>query len=404
MKKINKLLTLITVASMALTMVAGAVKVTDFTDVKSTDWHYSAVQYVVDNNLFNGATSTTFEPNASMTRGMVVTVLGRLNDVDVSKYTGTAFKDVAENAYYAPYTKWAKEIGITSGTTVTTFAPSTNITREQMATFLYNYAKVNDCDMNKNLNKLSEFSDAGNVSAFAKEAMAWAVTHDIMKGDTTGKLNPKGNATRAEVATIFRNADEIFKTPMSDGNTDTPVVDNNNNGTEAGNNGNPDNDWVYVPPVANVYDMPTGQSAVDAQGGYYDYDLAKEIMIQINDLREDNSLEPLAFHPQIQEWASIRAEECSINYSHTRPNGTSYSTVGVGVNAENLAGPSLNNHNIDEISSYAVDAWYNSSGHKANMMNRGNKIGAVSCYIHGNYVYVLHLFSNSPMSVFETMI
>ena len=111
-----------------------------FRDVKETDWCYDAVQYVRINSIFNGTTKTTFNPNGTLTRGMFVTVLGRMAGVDTEAYENQAiFKDVPLNMYYAPYVAWAYKHGITSGTSDETFSPNAPITRQQMATFFVRY-------------------------------------------------------------------------------------------------------------------------------------------------------------------------------------------------------------------------------------------------------------------------
>lgn len=427
---LKRLLTLVAASALAFSITAGAAKVTDFTDVKTSNWYYNAVKYAADNNLFSGTTANTFSPNETMTRGMFVAVLGRFDGVDTGLYKGTAFMDVSAKSYVAPYAIWAKQQGITSGTggnveTGYTFEPNASVTRQQIATMLYNYAKANDCDISANSTKYNSFADNASVSSYAKTAMQWATTHGIINGDN-GKLNPKGNASRAEVAQMFLNAAELLKDKADDNNsgtdtgnednnqggTDTGNTDTGNTGTDTGNTGNTDNgnddggNTGTTTPEETVYEMPTGKSEVDEQGGYYDYDLAKEIMIQINDLREDNGLEPLAFHPQIQEWAGIRAKECVVSYSHTRPNGTDCRTVGVGLSVENLMETTQSkyangNKSTEDEASETIISWYNSQGHKTNMMGTSRKLGAVSCYIKGQKVYAAHLFSDKPMYIFE---
>ena len=111
-----------------------------FTDVKETDWFYDAAQYAQINGFFNGTSATTFTPNGTMTRGMFVTVLGRMAGVDAKRYQGEAsFKDVPKNAYYAPYVAWAVKYGITAGTGGEKFSPNARISREQMAVFFVRY-------------------------------------------------------------------------------------------------------------------------------------------------------------------------------------------------------------------------------------------------------------------------
>lgn len=417
--KTKRLFASITATALALNISASAVSVSNFTDIKSGDWYYSAVNYAVENNLFNGTTITQFSPNQSMTRGMFVTVLGRFAKVDTTKYTGSDFTDVNANAYYAPYVKWAKANKIIDGTSATMFSPDGTITREQMAKILHGYAASIGIDTTATLksNKFYDYDDYPQVSGYAGRGMVWCVQENIMSG-YNNQLNPQNTATRAEVATILMNAKDKF---INDKN-DTGEEENNNNGAGAGNetgntgsetgneeNNNGSGEGTTTPEEETTYEMPTGKSAVDEQGGYYDYDLAKEIMIQINELREDNDLQPLTFHPQIQEWAEIRAKEQVTLFSHTRPNGTNFDTVGIKINLENLQRIMQSDYakgyaDIDEQTQTTITSWYNSDGHRTNMMASSAKIGAVSCYITEDTLYIAHLFSNTHMNLFEILI
>lgn len=140
MRKNVKKLVSVTVALLLVAVVplsASALWFNPFKDVKSTDWYYEAVEYVNTQGLFNGTGTNEFSPNASMTRGMFVTVLGKAAMMDTSAYGTIQFKDVPGDAYYAPYVTWAAEVGVVNGTSPTTFSPNNSITREDMATMLY---------------------------------------------------------------------------------------------------------------------------------------------------------------------------------------------------------------------------------------------------------------------------
>ena len=180
-----------------------------YTDINASDWYFPAVQYVTENSLFFGTTTYTFNPTGRMTRGQFVTVLGRLAGVDTDQYTSTRFTDVAPDAYYAPYVAWASETGIISGTSATTFAPKDNITREQIAFILYNYAQRTGNNTSYSEDRYATFTDTDTASKFAREALQWAVDKRILNGDQ-GQLNPKGLATRAQVAQIFRGSESIL--------------------------------------------------------------------------------------------------------------------------------------------------------------------------------------------------
>ena len=161
-----------------------------FVDVDKSDWFADAVAYVTEKGLMNGTGSDTFSPNASTTRGMLMTVLAR--------YAGTDTTD--STPWYQKGMEWAKANGVSDGTN-----PEVNITREQLVTMLYRYAgspKANG--------SLDSFSDAASVNSYAANAMKWAVTNGIVNG-SNGKLNPQNNATRAEVAAILMRFCEMSK-------------------------------------------------------------------------------------------------------------------------------------------------------------------------------------------------
>ena len=156
-----------------------------FTDVSANNWFYDGVKYAYENGLMNGTSSNAFSPNANTTRGMIVTILARVEGVNTN---GTP--------WYAAGQKWAMDNGISDGTNM----PGV-ITREQLATILYRYAKQKGYKVSKSA-ALTAFSDADKVSGYAAEAMQWAVAEGLLQG-SNGKLNPQGSATRAQVATVL---------------------------------------------------------------------------------------------------------------------------------------------------------------------------------------------------------
>ena len=163
-----------------------------FTDVPAGSWYEEAVNYVHEKGLMNGTSSNAFSPNANTTRGMIVTILARVEGVNTSGAL-----------WYAAGQKWAMDNGISDGTNM----PGV-ITREQLATILYRYAKQKGYDVSKSA-ALTAFSDADKVSGYAAEAMQWAVAEGLLQG-SNGKLNPQGSATRAQVATILMRFMEKF--------------------------------------------------------------------------------------------------------------------------------------------------------------------------------------------------
>ena len=171
-----------------------------FTDVSTSDWFYDDVAFVYKNGLFSGTDSRSFSPNASMTRAMLVTVLYRLEGEPT--VTGrSSFTDVRSGAYYEKSVIWAAANGIVTGTDSTSFSPDAKVTREQLAAILYRYAQYRKLDTDASA-KLNSFTDADSVSAYASEALGWAVSESLING-ASGKLMPKGDATRAQVAAIL---------------------------------------------------------------------------------------------------------------------------------------------------------------------------------------------------------
>lgn len=173
----------------------------DFADVAADAWYADAVQYVYENGMMSGTSETTFSPDLTTTRGMIVTILYRLENEPTVTGT-TAFTDVAADQYYANAVAWAAQNGIVSGIDATTFAPNNAITREQMAAILYRYAQFKGYDVSAKAD-LSVYTDATQVSTYATDAMAWANGAQLITGTSQATLTPAGNATRAQVATIL---------------------------------------------------------------------------------------------------------------------------------------------------------------------------------------------------------
>lgn len=176
-----------------------------FTDVVAGSWYFDAALYASSHNLMLGTSPTEFSPNITMTRGMLVTVLYRMNR-SPSVSGKTPFTDVRTDEWYSAAVLWAYQNGIVTGTSDTTFDPINNVTREQMATILFRYTKTAAPDKAKASADLSGFADAGSVNDWAVDAMRWAVGQKLIAGITLGKslyLQPRGNATRAQAATIL---------------------------------------------------------------------------------------------------------------------------------------------------------------------------------------------------------
>lgn len=162
-----------------------------FKDVPQNSWFASAVQYVTSNSLMNGTSTTAFSPSATMSRGMLMTVLAR--------YAGESTE--GGTVWYEKGMNWAKNKGISDGS-----APNRNITREQLAAMLYRYAGEPD-----DAADLSAYADAGSVSAYAEKAVQWCVKNGILTGKTSSTLAPKATATRAECAAMLQRFASLTK-------------------------------------------------------------------------------------------------------------------------------------------------------------------------------------------------
>ncbi len=181
-----------------------------FKDVKTADWFYNDVKYVYEKGMMAGTAADVFAPNATTTRAMIVTILYRLEGSPAVTST-SAFVDVPAGQWYTDAVNWAAANQIVKGTSATTFAPNDSITREQMAAILYRYAQYKGYDVTKKAD-LSGYSDNGQVSAYAKDALAWANAAKLINGVTNTTLAPQGNATRAQVSAILhRFCDGVVK-------------------------------------------------------------------------------------------------------------------------------------------------------------------------------------------------
>ena len=186
-----------------------AVQTGSFSDVNTGNWYYSAVEYVAKKGIMTGISASSFGPNLDTTRGMIVTILYRLEN----QPTGTeaaAFSDVRAGQYYADAIAWANANGIVTGYGNGLFGPNDAITREQMAAILYRYAQYKEYDVSASA-ELTAFSDAANVSRYAVDAMKWANAAGLINGVTSSKLAPGNSAARAQVASILMRFCENIK-------------------------------------------------------------------------------------------------------------------------------------------------------------------------------------------------
>lgn len=180
-----------------------------YTDVTEDDWHYEAVKYAFEKGIMTGINDTTFAPNENLARAQFAVILHRMNGTPAVEYTDR-FHDVAEGVWYTDAILWAADKEVVTGYSNGNFGPADHINREQMALMMYRYAKSQGYSLDGAAD-FSQYQDASSVSDFAQEAMAWAVGNGIITGKyNETQLDPQGNATRAECATIMMRFLEKF--------------------------------------------------------------------------------------------------------------------------------------------------------------------------------------------------
>ena len=179
-------------------------KGTGFRDVSKNVWYYNSVKYCYDNGIIMGTTEETFSPNNNLTRGNLVTILWRMEGSP--KVSGSlSFPDVKETDYFYEAVKWAEKTGVVHGYDTGKFGPNNNISREQLATILNNYAKYKKKDTKAQAD-LTKFTDNKKISSYAREGVAWAVAKKVMSGKVNGTMvDPQGMASRAEAAAMIQN-------------------------------------------------------------------------------------------------------------------------------------------------------------------------------------------------------
>ena len=172
-----------------------------FTDIPS-HWGKESIDYVVGRGILSGTSNTTFEPDTAMTRGMLVTTLGRLADVNIKAYTTGSFTDVAADKYYTPYIEWAYKKGIVQGIGSQQFAPDRAVTREEIAVIFANYAKATGYPLPV-AREATAYTDASHIGSTYNAAVAAMQHAGIMMGGSNNRFNPKSNATRVELSVML---------------------------------------------------------------------------------------------------------------------------------------------------------------------------------------------------------
>ena len=194
---------LLTQLRLASDVISGAVAPASFADVSAGSWYYDAVIYSVSNGIFKGMSETQFAPDMEITRGMFLTLMGRMYKSDSVKYA-KGYSDVEDGAYYADAVNWAKKKGILSFIEGDMFYPNKPITREELVTVLRGsmaaYGKDTDYMV-----QMKSFTDAKSISSWAKDSVSWAMAKKVVTGFEDGSFRPQATATRAQVAQIFYN-------------------------------------------------------------------------------------------------------------------------------------------------------------------------------------------------------
>ncbi len=183
-----------------------SLKIKSFADVRGEDWFYQDVEYVLSHGMMKGTSENEFSPEVSTTRGMIVTILWRMEG-EPKVRDGKSFSDVMADSYYSEAVRWATDKKIVSGYDETSFGPEDLITREQMTAILYRYADFKDRKIDV-VTDLSCFDDVSCISDYALEAMKWAYANEVIKGISENEIGPQENATRGQVAAILRRVCE----------------------------------------------------------------------------------------------------------------------------------------------------------------------------------------------------
>lgn len=202
MKGIKKIIGAVLTVVMLLGVVPMAHAANPFTDVPAGSWYAEYVDYVYEHGLMSGTSDTTFNPNSTMTRAMLVTVMYRLAG-EPECAVKTPFTDVSKGKWYTNAVNWAYENKVIEGVSDTRFAPGSRITREQMVTILFRYCKMIGLNC-QGFSDFHSYDDAGDVSAYAERAFGWALNNGVVKGTSKTTLAPKNSSTRAQCAAVLQ--------------------------------------------------------------------------------------------------------------------------------------------------------------------------------------------------------
>jgi len=198
---------LFTAAEPSRVTLTGTAVVSEFKDCSPDQWFGVSVDYAAARSLMAGTGNDLFSPNATLTRAMFVTILGRMAGADAAKFPGVSFSDVQKGSWYAPYVEWAVKNGVTQGVGGGKFAPDTPVTREQMAALIIRYADTAGHALPDGASVRASFRDEGSISDWAFESVDRMRLTGLLNGDDLGNFNPRSGATRAEAATVFMRLD-----------------------------------------------------------------------------------------------------------------------------------------------------------------------------------------------------
>lgn len=204
-------------------IVTSLATIVEYSDVKATDWYAESVTYTSDHGLMNGVGGNRFDPDGTVTRGMLVTILYRLENTD-EEVGNVPFDDVSAGSYYAKPIAWAAKHGVVSGYSQSRFGPDDYVTREQLATILYRYSISKEYDVTAE-SALTSYTDSSAISPYALQAMRWAEATGIINGVGNAQLGPGLTASRAQVATMVMRFDRMIpsEAPTSGSNAEIPT-------------------------------------------------------------------------------------------------------------------------------------------------------------------------------------
>ena len=363
-----------------------------FTDVPATHWAYTAVEKASEAGLMNGYGGTLFGQNDPITRGQMVQILYNYYGEDCG--TNSGFSDVPASAWYAKAVTWASKKGVVSGYSNGTFGPDNQLTREQMVTILYNVADKPET----NPSAISQYSDYHQVASYAADGFAWAVSNKVVSGTSSTTLNPRGTATRAQVAVILvRYLENVEGVKFPEVTIPTQPVQP----TAGSQNADGTTNAAYVNSLCDVgksNDYPTTGDAsspnangfytkanVDISGAKLQYDVipyVNEFLAKHPDQIEetwDVTMHWVTTDEQ-EEYTLLRAKEAYSYFEHARPDGSS------GISGENL-------YRGENGAERVIRAWENSSGHASIMLNAGYK-SYTTCVASYNGVWVMTIWGD----------